>query len=244
MSRGREPRRCKDSRLSICREALIFCGTQRGRIRRNLQNCGLGHYTHMRTIQDIKPTWDQRLGAIGLLLCKDVAEVGRERCPPSAGSAIPAVCAEIKAFEASHEKCQNMQWISLNHRGLKSAQVILRGHSLPLPGRRNRAVALALIKPHLLWQDSVTSLRRSVWLLERRGLTRSLLVLRAEAAMSLNRFEGRRQMLLVHVFAQVALPRWINSLHQTMLVQREMINSYWGDPGNKWDRVWIVIVHG
>lgn len=57
---------------------------------------------------------------------------------------------------------------------LKSAQVILRGHSLPLPGRRNRTwcpVALALIKPHLLWQDSVTSLSRSVWLLERRGLT-------------------------------------------------------------------------
>lgn len=157
--------------------------------------------------------------------------------------AIPAVCAEVKAFEAPHEKCQNMQWISLNHKGLKSSQVILRGHSLPLPGRRNRTwcpVALALKRPHLLWQDSVTSLSRSVWLLERRGLTQSLLVLRAEVAMSLNRFEGRHQMLLVRVFTQVVLPQWINSLHQTMLAQREMINYYWGDPGNKWDRVCIV----
>lgn len=50
--------------------------------------------------------------------------------------AMPAVCAEARAFEAPHEKCQNMQRISLNHRGLKSAQVILRGHSLPLPGGR------------------------------------------------------------------------------------------------------------
>lgn len=33
--------------------------------------------------------------------------------------AIPAVCAEVKAFEAPHEKCQNMQGISLNHRGFK-----------------------------------------------------------------------------------------------------------------------------
>lgn len=52
----RDPRRCKDSRLSICKEALTFCGIQRGSIRMNLQNCGLGHYTHMRKIKDIKPT--------------------------------------------------------------------------------------------------------------------------------------------------------------------------------------------
>jgi hypothetical protein len=50
--------------------------------------------------------------------------------------AMPAVCAEARAFEAPHEKCQNMQWISLNHRGLKSAQVILRRYSLTLPGGR------------------------------------------------------------------------------------------------------------
>lgn len=39
---------------------------------------------------------------------------------------MPAVLLEAEAFEAPHEKCQNTQRISLNHRDLKFAQVILR----------------------------------------------------------------------------------------------------------------------
>lgn len=138
---------------------------------------------------------------------------------------MPAVCAEAKAFEAPHEKCQNMQWISLNHGGLKSARVILKGHSLPLPEGRSKAwcpVALASVKPHLLWQDSVTSLSRSMWLLETGAqcLTWSASVLGAEVAMLWNKFEGRRQMHLVQVLAQAVLPWWINSLQQMLLVQK------------------------
>lgn len=38
----------------------------------------------------------------------------------------PAVPLEAQAFEAPHERCQNTQWISSNHRDLKFAQVILR----------------------------------------------------------------------------------------------------------------------
>lgn len=41
--------RGKDSKLSIYKEAVVFCATQGGRIHKSLQNCRLWHYTHTHT---------------------------------------------------------------------------------------------------------------------------------------------------------------------------------------------------
>lgn len=83
---------------------------------------------------------------------------------------MPAVPPGARAFEAPHEKCQNTQWISLNRRDVKSAQVILRKTQLASPsGERGT-------KPGAQWcwlewnhlcegQDGAISLRTSAWLL-------------------------------------------------------------------------------
>lgn len=64
----RDSRRCKDSSLSVYKEAFIFCGSQGGRISVHLQNYWLGHYTHMRKKRyktNVRPEpRDHRLAAV------------------------------------------------------------------------------------------------------------------------------------------------------------------------------------
>lgn len=62
-----------------------------------------------------------RARALGLLLCSDVTEWMRKGVLLQQG-AVPTVPPETRAFEAPHEKCQDTQRMSLNHRDLKFAR--------------------------------------------------------------------------------------------------------------------------